>query len=63
MDDERRKTLETLLDLAGGDDPAGCWDPARAVSILRHQTTAEELEQIGASPALIAEIWPEDREG
>ena len=62
MDSERKKTMETLIDLAHGDDPAGCWDPARALGLLRTQATRDELEEIGAAPALIEELWPESRE-
>ncbi|HSN69343.1 MAG TPA: hypothetical protein VLV48_08870 [Thermoanaerobaculia bacterium] len=59
MDQERKKTLETLLELAQGDDPSGCWDPSRALALLRTQTTPGELEEMGAEAALIEELWPD----
>ena len=62
MDPDQRKTIETLIELAGSSDPSGCWDPERAVALLRNRTTREELQELGASEALIAEIWPENRE-
>ncbi|MGH9456555.1 MAG: hypothetical protein ACRD2J_02830 [Thermoanaerobaculia bacterium] len=57
MNDERRKTLETLLELAAGEDPAACWDPARATALLRGQATRAELEELGASEELLREIF------
>lgn len=62
MDSDQRKTLETLIELAGSSDPTGCWDPERAVVLLRNKSTREELLGLGASEALIEEIWPETRE-
>ncbi|MFN2238672.1 MAG: hypothetical protein ABR524_04715 [Thermoanaerobaculia bacterium] len=62
MDPDQRKTIETLIELASSFDPSGCWDPERAVVILRNKTSRAELEELGASEALIEEIWPETRE-
>ena len=62
MDPDQRKTIETLIELASSSDPLGCWDPERAVVILRNKSSREELEELGASEALIEEIWPETRE-
>lgn len=62
MEAERRKTLETLLEFALNDDPRTCWDPSRAMTLLRHQSSVAELEQLGVSADLIAELWPESRE-
>lgn len=59
MNSERKKTLETLIELAHGDDPSGCWDPSRALVLLRTQATPGELEEIGAGAALIDELWPD----
>lgn len=61
MDPERRKTLETLIELAGSSDASGCWDPDRAIVLLRRETNPEEAEELGASSALIEVIWPESR--
>ena len=62
MNPERKKTLETLIELAHGDDPSGCWDPSRALVLLRTQATPDELEEAGAEAALIEELWPDRRE-
>ncbi|HUP66408.1 MAG TPA: hypothetical protein VM557_14115 [Thermoanaerobaculia bacterium] len=62
MPADRRKTLETLLELASGDDSGGCWDPSRARELLRGQSSREELESLGADPTLIEELWPENRD-
>ena len=62
MDESRRRTLETLVELARGFDPAGCWDPERAVELLRRESTPRELEEIGADETLIHEVWPARRE-
>ena len=59
MNPERKKTLETLIELAQGDDPSGCWDPSRALVLLRSQATPGELEEAGAEAALIEELWPD----
>ncbi|MFN2441730.1 MAG: hypothetical protein ABR517_03505 [Thermoanaerobaculia bacterium] len=63
MDPDRRKTIETLVQLASGSDPGGCWDPERAVDLLRSRSSREELLELGVSQALIEEIWPEAHEG
>jgi hypothetical protein len=63
MDPDQRKAIETLIGLAGSSDPSGCWDPERAVVLLRNRSTRKELQELGASEALIDEIWPETREG
>jgi hypothetical protein len=63
MDSDQRKTIETLIELASSSDPAGCWDPERAVALLRNRSSREQLQELGASEALIEAIWPETREG
>lgn len=55
---ERRRTLETLLELAAGNNPNDCWDDTRARELLRSQSTAEELREIGVADELIEEIFP-----
>jgi hypothetical protein len=62
MKTERRKTLETLIEFAELDEPASCWDPARARELLRTQASRDELEEIGAAPALLDALWPESDE-
>jgi hypothetical protein len=59
VDESRRKTLLTLLDLAGESSPTACWDDARAIALLRSQATAAELRELGASESLIAHIFSE----
>ena len=62
MDEDRRKTLTTLIELAEGFDAVGCWDPERAVSILRNESSPEELAQLGVGPDLISQLWPAEVE-
>jgi hypothetical protein len=62
MASDPRKTIETLIELASSSDPSGCWDPERAVVLLRGRSSREELRELGASEALIEEIWPETNE-
>lgn len=62
-DEERRKTLRTLLDLAAGSSPADCWDDGRAEDLLRSQSTPEELRALGASDATIRHVFGERARG
>jgi len=57
MDENRRKTLRSLLDLAGESSPSACWDDSRAMALLRSQATPDELRELGASEALIEHIF------
>ena len=59
MEENRRKTLLALIDLAGDTTPNSCWDDARAMALLRSQATAEELRELGASESLIEHIYAE----
>jgi hypothetical protein len=61
MDEERQKTLELLVDLARTNDPASCWDQDRARTLLRNQSTPEELRQIGVDPVLIDHIFAREK--
>jgi hypothetical protein len=61
--EERRKTLRTLLDLAGGFSPSDCWDDQRAMDLLRSQSTAEELRELGASDGILAHIFGDGARG
>ena len=59
VDQNRRKTLQALIDLADDSSANACWDDSRAVALLRSQATAEELRELGASETLIAHIFAE----
>ena len=57
MDENRRKTLQTLLALAEDSSPSSCWDDQRAESLLRSQSSPEELRGLGASEQTIEHIF------
>ncbi len=57
VDENRRKTLETLIALAEGSNPADCWDDGRAESLLRSQSSADEVRQLGMSEPMIERIF------
>lgn len=57
MDDDRRRTLQALIDLAGHSSPNDCWDDARAESLLRSQSTADELRELGMSQGMIERVF------
>jgi len=57
VDDDRRKTLATLIALAEASNPADCWDDARAESLLRSQSNPEELRQLGMSEEMIKRVF------
>lgn len=59
LDDARRETLLTLLDLAGESSPSACWDDQRAIELLRKEATAQELRDLGADEHLIRFVFPE----
>jgi hypothetical protein len=40
-DAERRKTLQTLIELAEGSSPSDCWDDRRAEDLLRSQSNPD----------------------
>jgi len=65
MDDaeERRRTLLALIGLAEGDNPSHCWDDQRAMALLRSQSSADELRQLGVGEAMIEHIFAEERKG
>ena len=56
-DTERRKTLQTLIELAQGSSPADCWDDRRAEDLLRSQSTPDEVRELGMSDEMIARVW------
>jgi 6-pyruvoyltetrahydropterin/6-carboxytetrahydropterin synthase len=56
-DEERRKTLLTLIDLAEGSNPSDCWDDARAEELLRRQSNAAEMRELGMSEKMIERVF------
>ena len=60
----RRKTLQTLIELAEGSSPADCWDDTRAEDLLRSQSTPDELRELGMSEEMIGRIFsrPDNRQ-
>jgi len=56
-DDERRKTLQTLIELAEGSNPSACWDDQRAEDLLRSQSTPTELRELGMSEEMIDRVF------
>lgn len=58
-EEERRRTLLTLIDLAQGFNPGDCWDDNRAMDLLRSQSSPDELRELGLEEAMIAHIFPE----
>jgi 6-pyruvoyltetrahydropterin/6-carboxytetrahydropterin synthase len=63
MDEKRRKTLETLIELAEGSSAADCWDDSRAEALLRSQSTPGELRAAGASEATIRHLFGDAMKG
>jgi 6-pyruvoyltetrahydropterin/6-carboxytetrahydropterin synthase len=53
----RRKTLQTLIELAQGSSPADCWDDRRAEDLLRSQSTPDEVRELGMSEEMIARVF------
>jgi hypothetical protein len=62
VDEDRRRTLLTLMYLAEGDSPTSCWDDRRAVDLLRRQSTAEELRELGMDEAMIRHVFEDANE-
>lgn len=56
-EEDRRKTLRTLIDLAESSNPADCWDDRRAEDLLRSQSTADELRALGAREETIEHVF------
>ncbi len=57
MDEDRRQTLLSLIDLAESFSPSDCFDDERAMSLLRSQSTPEELRELGASASLLEHVF------
>lgn len=60
MDENRRKTLLALIELAGENSATSCWDDRRAIELLRREATAAELRELGAGDELIRHIFAEE---
>lgn len=60
MDENRRRTLLALIDLASDSNPNACWDDQRAIELLRREATAEELRELGAGEGIIEHVFPEE---
>ncbi|MDQ3280110.1 MAG: hypothetical protein M3Q69_01710 [Acidobacteriota bacterium] len=59
MDENRRRTLLALLDLASDSNPTACWDDQRAIELLRSAATIDELRELGAEEGLLEFVFPE----
>ena len=57
MDEARRKTLQTLIALWREPEGAACWGSDDAAHLLRTQSSAEELREIGVDEETIERIW------
>jgi 6-pyruvoyltetrahydropterin/6-carboxytetrahydropterin synthase len=53
----RRKTLQTLIELADGSSPADCWDDSRAEDLLRSQSSAAEARELGMTEQMIERVF------
>jgi hypothetical protein len=62
MDEDRRRTLLELIELADDSTPAACWDDAQAMRLLRNNATADELRELGASEGLIEQVYADVHE-
>jgi hypothetical protein len=60
-EEDRRRTLAVLVELAIAADPRSCYDGARAEALLRSQSSYEELRELGVDPAFLDRIWPEKK--
>ena len=63
VDESRRRTLLTLIELATENSPNACWDDRRATEILRRDTTAEELRDLGVEERMIEFVFADHHEG
>jgi 6-pyruvoyltetrahydropterin/6-carboxytetrahydropterin synthase len=63
VDENRRKTLKTLIALAEASNPADCWDDERAESLLRSQSNPQELRELGMSEGMIDRVFGQDVAG
>lgn len=59
---DRRRTLQTLIELAATSNPGECWDDGDAANLLRSQSNPEELRELGMTEEMIAIVFPESHE-
>jgi hypothetical protein len=59
---ERRRTLQTLIELAAANNPGDCFDDGDAARLLRSQSNPDELRALGMSEEMIATVFPESHE-
>lgn len=57
VDENRRKTLSTLIALAEASNPAACWDDSRAEALLRSQSSPQEVRELGMSEEMIEHVF------
>jgi alkylhydroperoxidase family enzyme len=62
VDERRRKTLLALIELATENSPGACFDDRRAAGILRRETTATELRELGADEQMIEFVFTASQE-
>ena len=55
---ERRRTLQTLIELAANSNPGDCWDDGDAANLLRSQSNPDELRELGMTEEMIAIVFP-----
>ena len=63
VDETRRRTLLTLIELATENAPSACWDDRRAAELLRKESTAEELRELGVEERMIEFVFSEHHGG
>jgi hypothetical protein len=61
VEENRRRTLLALIELATDNSPNACWDDKRAIELLRAQSTAGELRELGMDEGMIAFVFPEGK--
>ena len=64
MDDgeDRKQTLLLLIALAEDSSPNDCYDDEDAATLLRAQSTPDELRALGMSDRMIAHVFAERHE-
>jgi hypothetical protein len=62
VDESRRKTLLALIELAAENTPGACFDDRQAAGILRRETTAAELRELGVDERMIEFVFAASQE-
>ena len=62
VDESRRRTLLTLVELATENSPSACWDDRRATEILRRDSSREELRELGVEERMIDFVFMESHD-